>query len=89
MQKAENFYKWYGQTIIEKYRKVRPTDSKYLKAPTFREFVEFLVDLDIRDYNEHWLPYHMLCLACHLKYDIIAHTETMNMDRSRLQNADQ
>ena len=55
-------------------------DTKYSKAPTFREFVEFLVDLPLAEYNYHWIPVYMLCMPCHFKYSIMARLDTLPMD---------
>jgi hypothetical protein len=31
-------------------------------------------------YNEHWLPYYLLCTPCHLNYTIIAKMDTIEDD---------
>ena len=45
--KAERWYQWYGKTILVGYRRETPQDSKYEKAPTFKEFVRYLVELPL------------------------------------------
>ena len=45
--KAERWHQWYGKAIIAGYRKEPPLDDKYQKAPTFKEFVQFLVELPL------------------------------------------
>ena len=53
---------------------------RYNKVPTFSEFVSYLLDTEVEDYNEHWLPYYLLCTPCHLNYTIIAKTEDIKED---------
>ena len=75
--------KWsrlYGKEIIAKYRKTPSTDPKYEKAPTFKEFVEYLVELPISKYNDHWIPMYLQCMPCHIKYTIISRLDTISRD---------
>ena len=75
--------KWsrlYSKEIIAKYRKTKPTNPKYEKAPTFREFVEYLVELPIRKFNAHWIPMYLQCMPCHIKYTIISRLDTLSRD---------
>ena len=53
---------------------------RYNKVPTFSEFVSYLLDTEVEDYNEHWLPYYLLCTPCHLNYTVIAKTEDIKED---------
>ena len=53
---------------------------RYNKVPTFSEFVSYLLDTQVEDYNEHWLPYYLLCTPCHLNYTVIAKTEDIQGD---------
>ena len=53
---------------------------RYKKAPTFSEFVDFLLSSEVETYNEHWLPYYLLCTPCHLNYTVIAKTEDIEDD---------
>ena len=46
-EKAERWYNWYGKTILAGYRRQPPSDSKYEKAPTFKEFIRYLVELPL------------------------------------------
>ena len=48
--------------------------------PTFSEFVDYLLETEVEDYNEHWLPYYLLCTPCHLNYTVIAKTEDIQED---------
>ena len=56
---------------------------RYRKVPTFSEFVDYLLETEVEDYNEHWLPFYLLCTPCHLNYSVIAKTEDIQED-SRL-----
>ena len=78
------FYSLYGKGIIDKYRKTTPTDSKYEKAPTFREFVEYIVEQPIRKFNIHWMPMYLQCVPCHIKYDVIARLDTLDKDSGQI-----
>ena len=53
---------------------------RYKKVPTFSEFVDYLVTTEVEVYNEHWLPYYLLCTPCHLNYTVIARTEDIRDD---------
>ena len=53
-------------------------------APTFREFVEFIVDLPITEYNYHWIPIYLLCMPCHFKYSIMARVDTLTQDSEQI-----
>lgn len=48
--------------------------------PTFREFIQYLLDTDVEEYDEHWKPIFLLCTPCHIRYDIIAKLETLARD---------
>ena len=74
------WFRLYGNKIIANYRKTPPTDPKYEKAPTFREFVEYLVELPISKFNAHWIPMYLQCMPCHIKYTIISRLDTLSRD---------
>jgi len=78
--KVQRFYKLYGREILKKYRKTQPTEPKYKNAPTFREFIDYLVDLPLRRLDSHWLPTYFQCMPCHIKYDILGRIDTMPED---------
>jgi len=82
--KVERWYKKFGQTILKNYRKTTPSDPKYNKAPTFREFVEYLVDLPISKFDDHWKPMYMQCMPCHIQYRVIARLETLSADSAHI-----
>ena len=82
--KVARWYELYGRDVIMKYRKTEVTDPVYSKAPTFREFVEFIVDLPITEYNYHWIPIYLLCMPCHFKYSIMARVDTLTQDSEQI-----
>ena len=53
---------------------------RYKRVPTFSEFVYYLLSTEVETYNEHWLPYYLLCTPCHLNYTVIARTEEIEDD---------
>lgn len=81
--KAAKFLQMYGRKIIAKYRRPEDPLAKgplYTSVPTFPEFVDFLLDTQVEEYNEHWLPFYLLCTPCHLNYTLVAKTETIEED---------
>lgn len=80
------YYSIYGKKIVKVYRKSsikggeEPGSEDTRKEPTFREFVQYLLDTDVEEYDEHWRPMFLLCTPCHVKYDIIAKMETLTQD---------
>ncbi|XP_050695185.1 carbohydrate sulfotransferase 13-like [Eriocheir sinensis] len=80
------YYSIYGKKIVKVYRKSsikgskEPDPDHARKEPTFREFVQYLLDTDVEEYDEHWRPMFLLCTPCHVKYDIIAKMETLTQD---------
>ena len=69
--KVKKFHDLYGREIIGKYRKTVPTDSKYQNAPTFKEFIDYLLNLPLKRLDSHWLPTYFQCMPCHIKYSIL------------------
>ena len=52
--KVERWYKLHGQKIISQYREPPgPPEPQYRRAPTFPEFVRYLVDLPPKRYTVH------------------------------------
>ncbi|XP_020295112.1 carbohydrate sulfotransferase 11-like [Pseudomyrmex gracilis] len=90
-----HFYRKYGVKIVRKYRrknfkKPRPDQVIRRKGmllpsgmePTFREFVDYVIDTDLGNYgDDHWMPYYLFCTPCLVKYDIIAKVETLWRDQ--------
>ncbi|ODN04703.1 Carbohydrate sulfotransferase 14, partial [Orchesella cincta] len=76
-RKAKNdsmyFYGNYGVKINRSFRKNRRHNKK--KEPTFEEFIEYLLNTNPMEYDEHWKPISLLCGLCHVKYDLIIKQE--------------
>ncbi|KAK4318721.1 hypothetical protein Pmani_010293 [Petrolisthes manimaculis] len=70
------YYSIYGKRIVKVYRREEGGE----KEPTFREFVQYLLDTDVEEYDEHWRPISLLCTPCHVRYDVIAKMETLGRD---------
>ena len=66
--KAERWYNWYGKAILTGYRNEHPPESKYERAPTFKEFVRYLVELPLDKFDAHWKPMYLQCMPCHIQY---------------------
>ncbi|XP_011315535.1 carbohydrate sulfotransferase 11 [Fopius arisanus] len=90
-----HFYRKYGSKIVEKYRDdsfIPPGEEQVIHRegvprpagiePTWREFVEYLIDTDLASYgDDHWMPYYLYCTPCTINYTIIAKVETLNEDQ--------
>ena len=37
----------------------------------FHEFINFLLDKDMRYDDEHWMPYYKFCTPCNIDYSFI------------------
>ncbi|XP_015126739.1 carbohydrate sulfotransferase 11 [Diachasma alloeum] len=91
-----HFYRKYGATIVQKYRDdsfIPPREDQVIHRegvsrptgiePTWREFVEYLIDTDLGSYgDDHWMPYYLYCTPCSVDYTIIAKVETLNDDQT-------
>jgi len=79
------YYAMYGADIVAKYRKKYqekfPKNSLFIrKEPSFVEFVEFLIETPVNNYDEHWKPQFILCPPCHFKFDVVVKMETFDRD---------
>ena len=70
-KKREKFLERYGEEILKNYRKSDPTDPIYENTPTFKEFIQFVVDQPLNRQNPHWIPIYLTCMPCHIKYSVI------------------
>ena len=70
-KKREKFLERYGEEILKNYRKSDPTDPIYEDTPTFKEFIQFVVDQPLNRQNPHWIPIYLTCMPCHIKYSVI------------------
>jgi len=71
---GEYFYKTYSKQII-KYS--RGSWNLHEPEPTFAEFIHFLINTDIEQYDEHWQPVALRCRMCQLQYSHILHYENL------------
>ena len=54
---------------------------KYLiKIPTFKEFVNFILETPMQRLNNHWTSMTRRCQPCAMDYDIIGKVETIEQD---------
>ncbi len=51
---------------------------------TFQEYIKFIGDRDIRFVDTHWTPMVDFCLPCTVRYDIISHLETLEIDTANI-----
>ncbi|KAE8736845.1 hypothetical protein FOCC_FOCC017699 [Frankliniella occidentalis] len=66
------------QHVVRDPGRLPPADDE----PTFKEFVKYLIDVDLANYaDDHWIPYYLFCTPCLLNYDIIAKVETYLEDQ--------
>ena len=62
-----------------------PLDRKYEKVPTFREFIEYLVNLPLNKLdNAHWIPMYLQCMPCHIEYNIIGRVDTLEIESENI-----
>lgn len=77
-----SLHKKLGNQIIMKYRTngLKGSFGKS-KVPTFQEFVLYLLDCvkDGETLDMHWTPITEFCTPCMYDFDIIAHTETLQV----------
>merc|ERR1712013_469037 len=81
----EYYYNKYGRRIVMHYRKEKITGPSF-KYPRFSEFLNYLLDKDLRFDDEHWAPFYKECAPCHINYTFIGHFETLYWDMHLLAN---
>jgi len=47
------------------------------KVPSFVEFVRYLINTDVNNYNIHWKPLYLMCRVCKFTYTHIIHFEEL------------
>jgi len=75
----EYYYSKYGRRIVMHYRKEKITGPSF-KYPRFSEFLDYLLDKDLRQDDEHWAPFYKECTPCHINYTFVGHFETLYWD---------
>ena len=58
----EFFFKFYAAEIFDLPESAFKTES--IQRPTFPQFVSYLLDISVLDFNYHWLPYWLHCQFC-------------------------
>ena len=56
-----------GQVLLTILTSEPVSDPKYEKSPTFKEFISFLVNTPVSQYDPHWKPMYIQCLPCHIQ----------------------
>ena len=75
---AEMYSRKIGGKIVSRYRTEEEKRVNKKVEPTFREFVQYILDGNIRD--RHWRPIYLLTFPCVLNYTILGKIETFNDD---------
>jgi len=81
----EYYHNKYGRRIVMHYRKEKITGPTF-KYPRFSEFLNFIMDKDIRYDDEHWAPFYKECSPCHINFTFVGHFETLYWDVHLLAN---
>ncbi len=89
---SQSFRKSFGNKIHLKYgnqsqlRRKKPPTGGY--NVTFQEYAKYIGDRRISKFSgsptEHWHPMVDLCSPCTIKYDLIAHLETLETDTANI-----
>ena len=77
-KESKFFYKVIGRRIVEKYRSQRDKMRIEKKEPTFKEFVNYVINEDVQ--NQHWKPVYWLTLPCAYNYTVYGKLETFSED---------
>ncbi|KAJ8003685.1 hypothetical protein DPEC_G00150890 [Dallia pectoralis] len=91
--KNPRFEPWYkhdiAPAIIRKYRRSRrDNDNKAAAGLRFEDFIRYLgdkpgrwrMDRQFGEHVIHWVTYEELCAPCDIKYSVIGHHETLELD---------
>merc|ERR1719400_713039 len=81
--KADYIYKMYAGPILQiKANSKSEESSKVRKTgrPTFVQFIDYLLRIEVAEYNDHWRPYWLHCNLCRLDFDVIVKFETISED---------
>ena len=73
----------YPRCIVGTLKKRIDNILKFLR---FSEFLNYLLDKDLRFDDEHWAPFYKECTPCHINYTFIGHFETLYWDMHLLAN---
>lgn len=95
---GEHFYRTYGRSIVQRFRQRKKSKSpgdarggedlgdsaEFRQEPTFEEFVDYLINTEVVDYDEHWKPMWLQCHVCDLEYDYIIKYESFQEENDYL-----
>ena len=77
----ELLFKHYAAKILARSDSSHHQLTKKLnQRPSFPQFVSYLLNTSVLDYDYHWLPYWLHCQFCHNKFSVIGMFETMKED---------
>ena len=65
---GEYFYNTYSKQIIKLARGSWKAGDK---EPSFNEFVHYLINTEVRDYDEHWQPIYIRCRCVRVTINIM------------------
>lgn len=93
--RLDNF-KDLGKYIVQNYGiKSNQTSTNFLidkNIPIFEDFIEYILDTDIIDYNIHWKQQSHICKICLIEHDFVLKHENFNVEYqamiTHLKNAD-
>jgi len=54
------------------------------EAPSWTQFVRYLLSTPPEQYDSHWFPQYLQCQPCHVKYSYIAKVETLAEDWKKI-----
>ena len=79
------FQSLYGQTIVKKYRTRAHLEAEHIEniqkvEPTFKEFVKYLINTKIQQFDDHWKPMWLYCNICRFKYNFILKFENLEKE---------
>ena len=61
-QQGQFLFKYYSAQILNLPETSILTER--IPMPSFRQFVSYLLDISVLDYDSHWLPYWLHCQFC-------------------------
>lgn len=78
-RKTDYIFRTFNPSIID-------SQNKGGERPSFQEFVHYLINTPVEEYNDHWLPNWIHCQTCTQDYDLIGYMETLMTDVSYIFN---
>ena len=86
---GRNYYcRGIGTKVISKYQPNATLWSRTLGYPvSFEDFVKYIVNIDLSEYDKHFYPMYEKCKPCVVNYDYIIKVETIYDDIAFLRQA--